>query len=95
MAKKNFNISIEEQLERPEEAFISNIPKQEEAPTPIEKDVAIPVGYRLAKETKSKKTQVAFQPSLFNAVKELADSKGESFNEMLHILLREALENHK
>ena len=95
MAKKSFNITdIEKQLERPEETFISNIPKEE--PQQAEQQaLSIPLGYRLAKETKSKKTQVAFQPSLFNAVKEEADKQGESFNEMLHILLREALANRK
>lgn len=93
MAKKSFNPNIEEQLQNPETAFISTavIEEPKEAPeAPV-----LPLGYVIRKETKSKKTQIAMQPSLFNAVRELAVKEGESFNEMLHILLREALENHK
>lgn len=66
----------------------------EEVATPID-EIKLPAGYRLAREAKTKKTQVAMQPSLFNAVKEVATQQGQSFNEMLHILLREALENYK
>lgn len=93
MAPRKFKIDIESKLAKPETAFISNAAQEETTET--QGNSIIPAGYRLVRETKSKKTQVAFQPSLFAAVKAEAEKEGESFNEMLHVLLREALENRK
>lgn len=108
MAKKNFNINLdleakytnvaEQFITKPEDLHEAQEQKEQEAttvPAQAIEDLKLPAGYRLVKEAKTKKTQVAMQPSLFNAVKEVAEKQGQSFNEMLHILLREALENYK
>ena len=90
-AKKNYKYSAAyHQRKRQEKAIEDNINKLLEL-----KERLKGMGYIIKNEPKSKKTQVAFQPSLFAEVKEVANNEGQSFNEMLHILLKEALERRE
>ena len=90
-AKKNYKYSAAyHQRKRQEKAIEDNINKLLEL-----KERLKGTGYIIKNEPKSKKTQVAFQPSLFAEVKKVANNEGQSFNEMLHILLKEALERRE
>ena len=91
MTTKKFTANIEEELSQPEKAFMSDAQEVQEAEGMEELKNKLPKGFIIAKEPKTKKTQVAFQPSLFEKVKAVAEAEGQSINEMLHILLREAL----
>lgn len=67
-------------------------PKAEKTQTTQER---IPEGYKLDPryiETKSKKLQMLMQPSLYEAVKELADQHGDSVNNYIHVLLKKHVE---
>ena len=89
--KKNYKYSAAyHQRKRQEKAIEDNINKLLDL-----KEKLKGTGYIIKNEPKSKKTQVAFQPSLFVEVKRTAEKEGQSFNEMLHILLREALERRE
>ena len=91
MTTKKFTANIEEELSQPEKAFMSDAQEVQEAEGMEELKNKLPKGFIIAKEPKTKKTQVAFQTSLFEKVKAVAEAEGKSINEMLHILLREAL----
>ena len=91
MTTKKFTANIEEELSQPEKTFMSDAQEVQEAEGMEELKNKLPKGFIIAKEPKTKKTQVAFQPSLFEKVKAVAEAEGQSINEMLHILLREAL----
>ena len=91
MTTKKFTANIEEELSQPAKAFMSDAQEVQEAEGMEELKNKLPKGFIIAKEPKTKKTQVAFQPSLFEKVKAVAEAEGQSINEMLHILLREAL----
>ena len=91
MTTKKFTANIEEELSQPEKDFMSDAQEVQEAEGMEELKNKLPKGFIIAKEPKTKKTQVAFQPSLFEEVKAVAEAEGKSINEMLHILLREAL----
>ena len=91
MTTKKFTANIEEELNQPEKTFMSDAQEVQEAEGMEELKNKLPKGFIIAKEPKTKKTQVAFLPSLFEEVKAVAEAEGKSINEMLHILLREAL----
>ena len=95
MTTKKFTANIEEELSQPEKTFMSDAQEVQEVEG-VEgmdelKSKLLSAGFVITKEPKTKKTQVAFQPSLFEKVKAVAEAEGQSINEMLHILLREAL----
>lgn len=99
MTTKKFTANIEEELSQPEKTFMSDAQEVQEVEG-IEgmeelKAKLRTAGFVIAKEPKTKKTQIAFQPSLFDEVKAVAEAEGQSINEMLHILLREALAARK
>lgn len=53
-----------------------------------------PEGYKVNPmfiETKTKRLQLLMQPSLYDDIKTAADTAGVSVNEMVHILLKEAM----
>lgn len=53
-----------------------------------------PEGYKVNPmfiETKTKRLQLLMQPSLYDDIKTAADMAGVSVNEMVHILLKEAM----
>ena len=53
-----------------------------------------PAGYKVNPafiETKSRRIQLLFQPSLHQAVKEIAEARGQSVNEFIHETLEEAV----
>ena len=45
-------------------------------------------------ETKSKRVQMLMQPSLYNSIKEEAEKEGISVNEMMHIILKNHIEQN-
>ena len=90
-AKKNYKYSAAyHQRKRQEKAIEDNINKLLEL-----KERLKGTGYIIKNEPKSKKTCIVFQPSLFALIKKAADRDGESFSEMLHIVLKEALERRE
>ena len=98
MTTKKFTANIEEELSQPEKAFMSDAQEVQEVEGiegMEELKAKLPAGFIIAKAPKTKKTQIAFQPSLFEEVKAVAEAEGQSINEMLHILLREALAARK
>lgn len=86
MAKKNFkDIDLSEL--NPAYNFIST----EEAPK--EPDTA-PEGYKvnpLYIEKKSRRLQLLLQPSLYDLIKDKADSEGTSVNNLIHEILEKAV----
>lgn len=53
-----------------------------------------PAGYKVNPafiETKSRRIQLLFQPSLHQAIKEIAEARGQSVNEFIHETLEEAV----
>lgn len=65
---------------------------EEETSTPSEEDA--PEGYKvnpLYVEKKSRRLQLLLQPSLYRKLKRRADSEGESINNLVHLILEEAL----
>lgn len=95
MAKKSFK--------NPVEAFITTNTDQEQERevvkvAPVQPDrtepasaAAIPTGYILAPEAKTKRVQLLIQPSVHDAIKKKAAAQGISFNEYVNIVLREQI----
>lgn len=95
MAKKSFK--------NPVEAFITTSTEQEQerevvkfAPVQPERTEpgsvgAIPTGYILAPEAKTKRVQLLIQPSVHDAIKKKAAAQGVSFNEYVNSVLREQI----
>lgn len=84
-AKKSFKDNINPALQ-----FIS-IP--EEKPEQAEPEKA-PEGYKVNPayiETKSKRVQLLMQPSLHQKLKSKAVAEGKSLNDLIHIILEEAV----
>jgi len=58
--------------------------------------LAAPEGYRMNPiyiETKSKRAQLLLQPSVHEAIRQLAEDEGTSFNDYVNTLLREHAES--
>lgn len=93
MAKKTFKDDI-----NPAMSFISkeSIEKAEgERPTTIKRPAKAPEGYKLNPlyiETKSRRLQLLVQPSLYEKLKKKAQEEETSVNELVNIILHDALE---
>lgn len=75
------------------EAETAGAPPYPSSKTHIKKADA-PAGYKVNPafiETKSRRIQLLFQPSLHQAVKEIAEARGQSVNEYIHETLEEAV----
>lgn len=86
MAKKSFNI------ENPAEQFISKpIAHTEQL---VEASEEAPKGYKLNPkyiEKKDRRLQLLLQPSVYDAIKAKAESKGQSVNNFIHELLEKEI----
>lgn len=81
MPKKDFK-------NNPALQFISTADPAE--PTPAEETPQYPMKRNpLYIETKSRRVQLMFQPSLYNKVKALATEQGKSINDTIHSILDE------
>ena len=93
MSKKDFR------TKSPTEAFINTAPKKvktevtpkEEKVEQLKKD--LPEGYVIQKEKKTERTNLIFRPTLKARLKEEADKRGTSLNEVVHELLEKALDS--
>ena len=86
MAKKSFKEDI-----NPAMRFIS--PPAADAPADTEQGTA-PEGYKLNPlyvETKSRRLQLLLQPSLFEKIKTRAQREDKSINELVHLILEDAM----
>lgn len=86
MAKKSFNI------ENPAEQFISKPIAHTEQP--VEASEEAPKGYKLNPkyiEKKDRRLQLLLQPSVYDAIKEKAESNGQSVNNFIHELLEKEI----
>lgn len=86
MAKKSFN------LDNPALQFIST--PEEKKKEEAEVIAPAPEGYKinpLYLEKKSRRLQLLLKPSVFDKLKARADQEGNSVNELIHIILEEAL----
>lgn len=86
MAKKSFNI------ENPAEQFISKPIAHKEQP--VEASEEAPKGYKLNPkyiEKKDRRLQLLLQPSVYDAIKAKAESKGQSVNNFIHELLEKEI----
>jgi predicted DNA binding CopG/RHH family protein len=68
--------------------FIKTI---QEAQQQAQEDMAIPKGYRLARESKSERLQMLVRPELKEAIKAEAEAQGLSMNELVNNILEEYL----
>lgn len=93
MAKKTFKNDID-----PAMNFISkeSIEKAEaETPTAIKRPAKPPEGFKfnpLYIETRSRRLQLLVQPSLYETLKKKAQAERTSVNELVNIILQDALE---
>lgn len=86
MAKKSFEGNMPEM-------FISG---QERENTQKVSRENVPKGYKLNPlyiETKTRRTQLLLQPSLYEKLKAAAEANGDSFNNYVHTLLERAMED--
>lgn len=86
MAKKSFKI------ENPAEQFISKPIARTEQPVEVTEEA--PKGYKLNPkyiEKKDRRLQLLLQPSVYDAIKAKAESKGQSVNNFIHELLEKEI----
>ena len=81
--------SFRQQLDNPAMTFISSAPIKEEA-SPGEAPATAYRDRRHA-ETRSKRLQVLLPPSVFMKLRDKADVEGISVNELINIILTDAL----
>ena len=89
MTKKSFKEDI-----TPAMRFIS--PPTIEAPAVTERGTA-PEGYKLNPlyvETKSRRLQLLLQPSLYEKIKAQAQREEKSINELVHLILEDAMKGN-
>lgn len=91
--KKDFTAAF-----NPAEQFISmpanDAPQATTEPAQVETTTAPPAGYKVDPryiETKSRRVQMLIQPSLHDRIKARAKQERRSVNDMMHLLLEEAL----
>ncbi|MCX3072519.1 hypothetical protein [Providencia stuartii] len=84
-----------------QEDFALTHPTKEELETKLNPEPLTKVSYSVPMkknpeyvETKSKRVQMLMQPSLFNSIKEEAEKKGISVNEMMHTILKNHVEQN-
>jgi len=80
----------------PADAFLSVAQEEpkEEAKAPAQ-DPAIPEGYKLVKESKSVRLQLLIRPTTKKRLKEAADAKKVSVNDLVSTILEDYLERSK
>lgn len=86
-SKKNFK-------ENPTAFFISDpepeVPAQAPADGDIEK-IAVPLGYKIVPEAKSRRTQILVRPTMFDAFRRACDAERVSVNEKINQLMEDYL----
>jgi predicted HicB family RNase H-like nuclease len=94
MSKKNFKNEF-----NPAMQFISGTENQEQAQPPeTEKTEKLVIPMKrnpLYVETRSKRLQLLMQPSLHKKLKDIADQKQESINEIIHTVLDQYAKKNK
>jgi hypothetical protein len=93
MSKKNFknpalNFISQESIEKVE---VEDAHIKEVAPADIPKGYKVDPAFLI--ETKSKRVQLLLQPSVHEAIKELAKQEGTSFNDYVNTLLKDHAES--
>ena len=82
MPKKTFKNEINPALQ-----FISSSEEEAQA-VPVKRNP-------LYTETKSKRFQMLIQPSLYSKLKDMAEQKGSSLNDLIHTILEQAAKKSK
>lgn len=76
----------------PNALFISGSDEAPEATAESAAAQDLPIGYKIAKESKTRRLQLLIRPSVYTALKQLSEERGISFNELVNRVFEEYLE---
>ena len=88
MVKRDFKNAITHSIEQ----YVDPKGKENDAPA---KETEVPAGYKLNPqyiEKKDRRVQLLMQPSLYDKIKQQAQSEGRSVNDLIHSILEDAME---
>ena len=79
-------------FKNPATNFISTAEPEDTIKGSEKEATAIPKGYKLVPESKTVRAQILIRPSTKEALKELAEAKGTSLNDLINTAIEEYIE---
>lgn len=92
MPAKTFKDKMQQKAINPTKQFIST-PEPEEEPQPVEENTPKVSSTRtkISKETKSRRLQLLIRPSVYQAIKDMAEQEETSINNLINSILMDAV----